>query len=111
MQPSLQQSGSCCVTHLPDSSNQPGLCLQAGCQAHCLAASAGVETSSEAVQLAEANASLNEVQASVEFCRQDVADYMREARAQGRTWDLVVLDPPKLAPNKKVLLSCASEHA
>ena len=63
---------------------------------------AGVETSSEAIGLAEENARLNGVQDVVQFCRQDVADYMRQVRAEGRHWDLTILDPPKLAPNKKV---------
>ena len=61
-----------------------------------------MESSSDALQLAQTNAELNGVSERVEFCKADVADYMREARGQGRTWDLVILDPPKLAPNKKV---------
>ena len=32
----------------------------------------------------------------------DVTEYMKEAISQGRTWDIVILDPPKLAPNRKV---------
>ena len=63
-----------------------------------------METSSEAVQLASTNAQLNSVQDVVQICRQDIADFMREAQGEGRTWDLVILDPPKLAPNRKVLL-------
>ena len=61
-----------------------------------------MESSVDALQLAHRNAELNGVSARVEFCKADIADYMREARGQGRTWDLVILDPPKLAPNKKV---------
>ena len=67
-----------------------------------------METSSEAIGLAEENARLNGVQDRVSFCRQDVAEYMREARSEGKLWDLVVLDPPKLAPNKKVHALCRS---
>ena len=63
---------------------------------------AGVESSQDALRLAHRNAELNGVSERVSFCKADVADYMREARGQGKTWDLIILDPPKLAPNKKV---------
>ena len=56
----------------------------------------------DALQLAHRNAKLNGVSERAEFCKADIAEYMREARGQGRTWDLIILDPPKLAPNRKV---------
>lgn len=48
------------------------------------------------------------MEARVEFFRQDVADHMRSAKAEGLLWDLVILDPPKLAPNRKVTTTPAS---
>jgi 23S rRNA G2069 N7-methylase RlmK/C1962 C5-methylase RlmI len=46
---------------------------------------------------------LNKISSKIiSFVRSDVNDYMKEAISQGRTWDIVILDPPKLAPNRKV---------
>jgi 23S rRNA G2069 N7-methylase RlmK/C1962 C5-methylase RlmI len=43
------------------------------------------------------------MQDSITFVRADVDEFMKEAAAEGRSYDVVVLDPPKLAPNKKGL--------
>ncbi|KAG2499516.1 hypothetical protein HYH03_002463 [Edaphochlamys debaryana] len=59
----------------------------------------GVDSSEAAVSLAAANADLNGLGERASFVRADVADYMREALEQGRQYDIVILDPPKLAPN------------
>ena len=61
---------------------------------------AGVDSSEAALQLARANAERNGVAARCEFVKADVAEFMRGAAPQA--WDIVVLDPPKLAPNRKV---------
>lgn len=37
------------------------------------------------------------------FVASGIERFMEEAYQQGRQWDMVILDPPKLAPNKKVL--------
>jgi 23S rRNA G2069 N7-methylase RlmK/C1962 C5-methylase RlmI len=42
-------------------------------------------------------------QEQVRFVRGDVDAFMREDREAGWKYDIVVLDPPKLAPNKKGL--------
>jgi len=63
---------------------------------------AGVDSSEAALQLARANAERNGVAARCEFVKADVAEFMRGAAPQA--WDIVVLDPPKLAPNRKVPL-------
>lgn len=38
------------------------------------------------------------------FERADVAEYLKQAQARGEggTWDVVILDPPKLAPTRSV---------
>lgn len=35
---------------------------------------------------------------------------MKQARAAGRQWDVVILDPPKLAPNKKALQGATHKY-
>lgn len=42
-------------------------------------------------------------QAKVRFIEADVSEFMRQAVAEGKQWDIVVLDPPKLAPNRATL--------
>lgn len=34
------------------------------------------------------------------FVRDDVSTFLRAALEAGESWDVVVLDPPKLAPNR-----------
>lgn len=63
----------------------------------------GVDSSEEAVSLATANAQLNGLQGAASFVRDDVSEFMKAAIAEHRQFDLVVLDPPKLAPNKASL--------
>ena len=62
--------------------------------------SAGVDSSEAALELARANAQRNGVADVCQFVRADVAEFMRAAAPQA--WDIVVLDPPKLAPSRKV---------
>ena len=35
---------------------------------------------------------------------------MQQQIAEGKQWDLVVLDPPKLAPNKKALMRALNKY-
>lgn len=70
---------------------------------------AGVDSSVPALELAKANASLNQIDASsINFVKADVGEYMKSALSKGNMWDVVVLDPPKLAPNRKVILQLDS---
>lgn len=63
----------------------------------------GVDSSAPALELAKANASLNQIDANlIDFVKADVGEYMKSALSQGLKWDIVILDPPKLAPNRKV---------
>jgi 23S rRNA (cytosine1962-C5)-methyltransferase len=58
-----------------------------------------VESSGEAIALARANACLNNLpEARCEWVEADVFGYLRRLRDQARTFDMVILDPPKFAP-------------
>ena len=63
----------------------------------------GVDSSSSAIDLANQNSLLNNVESRVEFCREDATKFMQEALKQGKQWDIVILDPPKLAPSRALL--------
>jgi 23S rRNA (cytosine1962-C5)-methyltransferase len=62
-----------------------------------------VDSSESAIQLAERSAELNGVAGRCKFVQQEVEAYMKEAAEAGLQWDIVVLDPPKLAPTRKSL--------
>lgn len=56
-----------------------------------------LDSSPEALALAEANLALAEVTTPVEFVAGDVFQVLRRYRAEGRRFDAIVLDPPKFA--------------
>ena len=65
---------------------------------------AGVDSSAPALALAEQNAQLNSYSSEqYTFLKDDIAKYMQQQIEAGSKWDLIVLDPPKLAPNRKSL--------
>ena len=55
-----------------------------------------IDSSAQALEIARNNADLNDVTA-MEWVKADVFAYLRELRDAGATFDLIVLDPPKLA--------------
>ena len=57
----------------------------------------GVDSSALALDAARANAELNSV-TGAEWLEGDVFQTLRRLRDQGRQFDVIVLDPPKLAP-------------
>lgn len=58
-----------------------------------------VDSSSTALALARENISLNHLDTSkINYIEKDVFFYLRELRDKGKTFDMVVLDPPKFAP-------------
>lgn len=82
----------------------PGSTRLYGCkQSHAITSVIGVDSSEPAVKLATANAQLNGLSSIASFIRADVSDFMKSAVAQGQQYDIVVLDPPKLAPDRKSL--------
>src|SRR5207237_6052362 len=60
-----------------------------------------VDLDEKAIAIARDNARLN--QQKINFVHADVFGYMRDMIANGRTFDVVVLDPPKLIRNRREL--------
>lgn len=58
-----------------------------------------VDSSSDALALAQANFELN--QTDGDFIEADAFTYLREAHQAGEQFDVIVLDPPKFAQNKQ----------
>ncbi|KAK4756518.1 hypothetical protein SAY87_006645 [Trapa incisa] len=66
----------------------------------------GVDTSMPALEIARENIALNNLdQRNISFLKEDVAEFMKDALLRKELWDVIILDPPKLAPRKKVLAS------
>lgn len=75
-----------------------GFALNAVMRGSALSAT-GVDSSQDAVDAATKNAELNGCSAKTTFVRDDVANYMRCTMEKGEDYDVIVLDPPKLAPS------------
>ncbi|GAB5490213.1 MAG: class I SAM-dependent methyltransferase [Phototrophicaceae bacterium] len=61
-----------------------------------------VDSSDEALELAKHTYKSNEWrEKNVDFIQADVFDYLRDAIEEGEEYDLVILDPPKFAQNKR----------
>lgn len=72
---------------------------------------AGIDSSAPALELARANAELNGISPQVcSFKQEDIMDVMKAELAAGRRYDLIILDPPKLAPNRKSLQRALSRY-
>lgn len=63
----------------------------------------GVDSSEPALQLAQKNAELNGVADRTEFLKADAFRYLEEAGATGKSFDTVILDPPKMTRHRKGL--------
>ena len=76
-------------------------CYSGGFALHALAGGASevtaVDSSGPALLAARANEALNGF-SGVEWIEADVFQQLRNFRDEGRTFDIIVLDPPKLAP-------------
>jgi 23S rRNA (cytosine1962-C5)-methyltransferase len=80
-----------------------GFCYTGGFAIAALAGGASrvcaIESSKDAIQMAKDNLAANPLDAGrMEFLAADVFKQLRVFRDEGRTFDLVVLDPPKFAP-------------
>ncbi|EEF45977.1 RNA binding protein, putative [Ricinus communis] len=70
-----------------------------------------VDTSLPALELARENVILNQLDPGrISFLREDATEFMKGAYSRKESWDIVILDPPKLAPRKKVLQSAAGMY-
>lgn len=56
-----------------------------------------VDSSQPALDAARVNADANQIGDRIEFVRSDVFKYLEQAKASGDQFDVVVLDPPKMA--------------
>jgi 23S rRNA (cytosine1962-C5)-methyltransferase len=61
----------------------------------------GVDSSASAVETACLNARLNGVTDVVSFEKADAVTTLRRLASEGRTFDMVILDPPPFAPNRR----------
>ncbi len=65
-----------------------------------------VDTSQAALDIARQNVELNKLDLNkAEFVRDDVFQLLRNYRAQGEKFDLIIMDPPKFVENKNQLSS------
>ena len=58
----------------------------------------GVDLDEKAIEMAKRNANLNN--ARVEFVHADAFSWIRQMQKNGKTWDLVLCDPPKFVDNR-----------
>ncbi|XP_024960073.1 uncharacterized protein LOC112500736 isoform X2 [Cynara cardunculus var. scolymus] len=71
----------------------------------------GVDTSSPALELANHNIVLNNLDPGrISFLKQDATVFMKNAASRNEVWDIVIMDPPKLAPRRKVLQSASGMY-
>ncbi|WP_145574317.1 23S rRNA (cytosine(1962)-C(5))-methyltransferase RlmI [Yersinia alsatica] len=65
-----------------------------------------VDTSQSVLDIAKQNVELNQLDLSkAEFIRDDVFQLLRNYRAQGEKFDMIIMDPPKFVENKSQLAS------
>ncbi|TKY68554.1 Ribosomal RNA large subunit methyltransferase I [Spatholobus suberectus] len=63
----------------------------------------GIDSSLLALELAKENVVLNNVDPGrISFLREDATEFMKTSLLRSESWDIVIIDPPKLAPTKKV---------
>jgi len=80
-----------------------GFCYTGGFAVAALAGGAkkvtAIESSAPALEVAKDNLAANTLDASrIEFLKADVFSHLRNLRNAGAKYDLIILDPPKLAP-------------
>lgn len=60
-----------------------------------------VDTSAFSIGMGRANARINGVSDIITWVQEDVSAFMRKAVTEGASYDVVILDPPKLAPSAR----------
>ena len=63
------------------------------------ASAIGVDSSQDAVDSAVSNAKLNGLDKDISFVKDDITAFMKRAIEAKDEYDIIVLDPPKLAPS------------
>jgi len=69
-----------------------------------------VDTSQDALDKAAVNADLNGL-TSIEFVRNDVGDFLTESVEKREKYDVIILDPPSFAKNKKSVPAAKAGYA
>jgi 23S rRNA (cytosine1962-C5)-methyltransferase len=62
-----------------------------------------VDSSRPALDTADKNMKLNGVDDRVTTVKADAVEYMKKLQADGQLFDIVICDPPKLAPTRTSL--------
>lgn len=62
-----------------------------------------VDSSVEEIKNSEQNFALNDFKCKSEFIQSDVFDYLEKGKVESKTFDIINLDPPAFAKNKKSL--------
>ncbi len=70
----------------------------------------GVDSSAHAIEHAKHHAHINELQ-NVEFQTGNVFDVLRDHASEGRTWDMIILDPPSFAKTRSALPGARSGYS
>lgn len=60
-----------------------------------------VDTSSFGIAMGRQNAIMNGVSDNITWIEEDASLFMKKAATEGKSYDIVILDPPKLAPSAK----------
>src|SRR5262249_8373910 len=90
-------------------------CYQGGFALHlarrCQSVTA-VDSSRAALEIAEQNAALNQQQTSleIEWMEANAFDLLKDYAASGRQYEIIVLDPPAFAKNKRSLETALSGY-
>ena len=72
--------------------------------------SVGIDSSAPAIESAQHHATINNLSAC-SFVKANVFDYLREQVAEGRKWDMVILDPPSFAKHRGALRGALAGYA
>lgn len=62
-----------------------------------------IDSSADAIAVCEQNGQLNHCQERMTTAQSDITDWMQATYRRNEDFDVVVLDPPKLAPSEKLL--------
>lgn len=71
-----------------------------------------VDSSQDALAIAERNFTLNKIDASrTEFVCEDVFDFLTAAKRNGQQWDMIILDPPAFTKSKEQIPAAIRGYA
>lgn len=72
--------------------------------------SVGIDSSAPAIESAQHHAAINHLDACT-LIKANVFDYLREQVAEGKKWDMVILDPPSFAKHRGALRGALAGYA